>query len=116
MGCVATPKNIWPPAPASYMPCYLDVCGCSSSDDLEGLLRLTISEPAGAAGPDSTKAAYAPAAAAGLGREFPSSNSRARRRRQRGLTFEALLDDLVVLSFLVGDCDSIGGGGRGCCK
>jgi hypothetical protein len=92
------------PAPASYISRCLDVCACSSPDDLEGLLRLAISEPAGAtaAGPDSTTAASPAAAAAGG--ISPSSKSRGRRRGQRGLTFEALLDDLVVLSFLVGEC------------
>lgn len=80
--------------------CFICPCCCSSSESLEGLLRLTVSEPAAAAGGDGSSG-VSPGSSGG-GVLSPGSTGRAGLRRgQRGLTFEALLDDLVVLSFLV---------------
>lgn len=80
--------------------CFICPCSCSSSESLEGLLRLTVSEPAAATAGGGDGSGMSPSSGGGV--LSPSSTGRAGRRRgQRGLTFEALLDDLVVLSFLV---------------
>lgn len=60
----------------------------SSGDDVEGLMQQLTMGSAGSA-------SKSPAAAANGASRAP------RQRGQRGLSFEALLDDLVVLSFLV---------------
>lgn len=82
---------------AADEPSALAATSDSSDDDLEGLLALAISEPAGVgAGSAGLGAGQSPLDSTGGG-----GAARPRSRGQKGLNFEALLDDLVALSFLV---------------
>jgi len=89
---------------AADEPSALAATSDSSDDDLEGLLALTISEPAGVGAGAASNAAGAAGLQPGqspLDSTGGGGAARPRSRGQKGLNFEALLDDLVALSFLV---------------